>query len=139
MVVNCNCKGFSSINVQVVCDADLKIMDIVTRWCGSVYDSQIFRKSRLKQRFDASAFSGNNIFNGDEEERLVKSISGKRRRISTPSIDKYKPFIKNGYTRQYPDNSSNGDFVVYVEHLDREITLCNMNPLNLSSTMHEFI
>ncbi|CAK1597806.1 unnamed protein product [Parnassius mnemosyne] len=31
-----NRKGFSSINVQVVCDADLKIMDIVTRWRGKM-------------------------------------------------------------------------------------------------------
>ncbi|CAK1597830.1 unnamed protein product [Parnassius mnemosyne] len=44
-----NRKGFSSINVQVVCDADLKIMDIVTRWRGSVHDSRIFRECRLKQ------------------------------------------------------------------------------------------
>ncbi|XP_045451488.1 uncharacterized protein LOC123661922 [Melitaea cinxia] len=69
---------------------------------------------------------------GDEEERSVKSISGKKRRITTPTIDKYKTYTKNGYTRQYPDNSSNGDFVVYLEHLDREIKLGNMNPLNLS-------
>lgn len=53
-----NRKGFSSINVQVVCDADLKIMDIVTRWRGSVHDSRIFRESRLKQRFEAGAFCG---------------------------------------------------------------------------------
>ncbi|CAG5034366.1 unnamed protein product [Parnassius apollo] len=39
-----NRKGFSSINVQVVCDANLKIMDIVTRWRGSVHDSRIFRE-----------------------------------------------------------------------------------------------
>ncbi|CAK1586511.1 unnamed protein product [Parnassius mnemosyne] len=53
-----NRKGFSSVNVQVVCDADLKIMDIVTRWCGSVHDYRIFRECRLKQRFEAGAFSG---------------------------------------------------------------------------------
>ncbi|XP_037303455.1 putative nuclease HARBI1 [Manduca sexta] len=53
-----NRKGYPSINVQVVCDADLKIMDIVARWRGSVHDSRIFRESRLKQRFEAGAFSG---------------------------------------------------------------------------------
>lgn len=42
----------------MVCDADLKIMDIVTRWRGSVHDSRIFRECRLKQRFEAGAFTG---------------------------------------------------------------------------------
>ncbi|XP_059056618.1 putative nuclease HARBI1 [Achroia grisella] len=53
-----NRKGYPSLNVQVVCNADLKIMDIVTRWRGSVHDSRIFRECRLKQRFEAGAFSG---------------------------------------------------------------------------------
>lgn len=42
----------------VVCDANLKIMDIVTRWRGSVHDSRIFRECLLKQRFEAGAFYG---------------------------------------------------------------------------------
>lgn len=42
----------------MVCDADLKIMDIVTRWRGSVHDSRIFRECRLKQRFESGEFSG---------------------------------------------------------------------------------
>lgn len=33
-------------------------MDIVTRWRGSVHDSRIFRECRLKQRFEAGAFTG---------------------------------------------------------------------------------
>ncbi|CAK1540369.1 unnamed protein product [Leptosia nina] len=45
-----NRKGFPSITVQVVCNAELKIMDIVTRWQDSVYDSRIFRECQLKQR-----------------------------------------------------------------------------------------
>lgn len=30
-----NRKGFFSINVQIICDANLKIQDIVARWLGS--------------------------------------------------------------------------------------------------------
>ncbi|XP_059046614.1 putative nuclease HARBI1 [Achroia grisella] len=40
------------------CNADLNIMNIVTRSPGSVHDSRIFRECRLKQRFEAGAFSG---------------------------------------------------------------------------------
>ncbi|XP_023934425.2 putative nuclease HARBI1 [Bicyclus anynana] len=53
-----NRKGYSSINVQVVSNANLEIMDIVARWCGSTHDSRIFNESPLKQRFEQSEFKG---------------------------------------------------------------------------------
>lgn len=40
-------KDFFSINVQAVCDAKLKIRDIIARWPGSVHDSTIFNNSPL--------------------------------------------------------------------------------------------
>lgn len=43
-----NRKGYFSINVQAVCDADLNFTDVVTRWPGSTHDSTIFNNSRLK-------------------------------------------------------------------------------------------
>ncbi|XP_031331955.1 putative nuclease HARBI1 [Photinus pyralis] len=43
-----NRKGYFSINVQTVCDAELRIQNIVARWPGSVHDSTIFGNSRLK-------------------------------------------------------------------------------------------
>lgn len=42
-----NRKGYFSINVQVVCDAALKITNIVARWPGSAHDSTIFNDSPL--------------------------------------------------------------------------------------------
>ncbi|KAL0830509.1 hypothetical protein ABMA28_002672 [Loxostege sticticalis] len=54
-------KGFYSINVQVVCDAKLKIRDIVARWRGSTHDSRIFNESRIKERFESGEFSGHLI------------------------------------------------------------------------------
>ena len=36
-----NRKGYHSINVQLICDADLKILNCVVKWPGSVHDSQI--------------------------------------------------------------------------------------------------
>ncbi|KAJ3658909.1 hypothetical protein Zmor_010623 [Zophobas morio] len=45
-------KGFYSLNVQVICDSNTRIMDIVTRWSGSVHDSRIFNNSRIKEDFD---------------------------------------------------------------------------------------
>ncbi|KYM95699.1 Putative nuclease HARBI1, partial [Cyphomyrmex costatus] len=43
-----NRKGFYSMNVQVVCDAQRRILDIVARWRGSAHDSRILDSSRLK-------------------------------------------------------------------------------------------
>ncbi|CAK1590126.1 unnamed protein product [Parnassius mnemosyne] len=53
-----NRKGYSSINVQVVANANLEIMDIVAHWRGSTHDSRIFNESRIKQRFEQSEFKG---------------------------------------------------------------------------------
>ncbi|KAK9731963.1 DDE superfamily endonuclease [Popillia japonica] len=59
-----NRKGWFSINVQIVCDANLKIMDIVARWPGSVHDSRIFSNSLLRARFEANEFA-NSYMLGD--------------------------------------------------------------------------
>lgn len=53
-----NRKGYSSLNVQVVCDSKLKIRDIVAHWRGCTHDARIFRESRIKQRFENREFSG---------------------------------------------------------------------------------
>ncbi|KAK7873799.1 hypothetical protein R5R35_005784 [Gryllus longicercus] len=53
-----NRKNFPSLNVQVVCDASLKIMDIVARWYGSAHDSRIFNESALKLKFEGGQFHG---------------------------------------------------------------------------------
>ncbi|XP_036320878.1 putative nuclease HARBI1 [Rhagoletis pomonella] len=51
-----NRKGYFSLNVQTVAAANLKIMNIVTRWQGSAHDSTIFRSSALWQQFEAGEF-----------------------------------------------------------------------------------
>lgn len=49
-----NRKNFFSINVQTICDANLKIMDIVARWPGSSHDSTIFNNSAIRGKFERS-------------------------------------------------------------------------------------
>ena len=51
-----NRKGYFSINVQVVCSADLRFLDIVARWPGSVHDSTVFNASHLRARLEAGEF-----------------------------------------------------------------------------------
>jgi len=47
-----NRKGFFSINVQTICDANLKIQDIVDRWPASSHESTIFNNSIIRGKFE---------------------------------------------------------------------------------------
>ncbi|XP_050065266.1 putative nuclease HARBI1 [Aphis gossypii] len=47
-----NRKNFFSINVQTICDANLKIQDIVARWPGSSHDSTIFNNSEIRRKLE---------------------------------------------------------------------------------------
>ncbi|XP_011862970.1 PREDICTED: putative nuclease HARBI1, partial [Vollenhovia emeryi] len=51
-----NRKGYFSINVQAICNANLEISDIVARWQGSVHDATIFNNSRIRALFEAKTF-----------------------------------------------------------------------------------
>lgn len=59
-----NRKGYFSINVQMVCDAHLKIRHIIARWPGSVHDSTIFNDSPLRVEFEEGIY-GNSLLLGD--------------------------------------------------------------------------
>ena len=45
-----NRKGFYSINLLAVCDANTRFLDICVGWPGSVHDSRVFRNSSLGRR-----------------------------------------------------------------------------------------
>jgi hypothetical protein len=47
-----NRKGYHSINVQLVCDADLKILNAVSKWPGSVHDARILKRSIVFEAFE---------------------------------------------------------------------------------------
>lgn len=51
-----NRKGYMSINVQAICDANLLITDIVARWPGSAHDERIFCSSRRNAMFEMGVY-----------------------------------------------------------------------------------
>lgn len=60
-----NRKGYFSINCQVVCDARLRVRNIVARWYGSVHDSTIFADSALNAELINGNFGPNSYLLGD--------------------------------------------------------------------------
>ncbi|CAI6358096.1 unnamed protein product [Macrosiphum euphorbiae] len=56
-----NRKGYFSFNVQVICNSNMEIMNIVSRWPGSVHDSTIFDNSLVRAKFENHEY-GNNVF-----------------------------------------------------------------------------
>ena len=53
-----NRKGFFSINVQAVCDANLCFTNIVCRWPGSTHDCRMFDNSSLCYNFEHNEIDG---------------------------------------------------------------------------------
>lgn len=53
-----NRKSFRSLNVQVVCDSQGLITNIVARWPGSCHDSRIFAESRLGRACERGNING---------------------------------------------------------------------------------
>lgn len=78
-----NRKGYFLINVQAVCNADVEITNIVTRWPGSVHDSTIFLNSRLRANFEANMYR-NGILLGDSGYPL-------RQYLLTPILNPERP------------------------------------------------
>lgn len=48
-----NRKGVHTINVQAVCDAKMKLQNVVARWPGSTHDSFVWRASSLHNWFES--------------------------------------------------------------------------------------
>ena len=53
-----NRKGFHSINVQAICNANLEFINVTARWPGGTHDSFILGHSHVGQRFSAGDCDG---------------------------------------------------------------------------------
>uniref|UniRef100_A0A667X5Q1 Putative nuclease HARBI1 n=1 Tax=Myripristis murdjan TaxID=586833 RepID=A0A667X5Q1_9TELE len=50
-----NRKGFHSINAQIICDANMSLLNVVARWPGGTHDSFILQNSSVGVRLQAGA------------------------------------------------------------------------------------
>lgn len=51
-----NRKGYCSLNVQAICNANMEFSDIVARWPGSSHDSTIFNNCQQRARFEQGTY-----------------------------------------------------------------------------------
>ncbi|XP_033212199.1 putative nuclease HARBI1 [Belonocnema kinseyi] len=83
-----NRKGYFSINVQTITNANLEIIDIVARWQGSVHDSTIFSNSRINAMFEAGQF-GKALLKGDGGYPLKPHLMTPLNAPNTPAEQLY--------------------------------------------------
>lgn len=50
-----NRKGFHSVNVQIICDANLLLLNVVARWPGGTHDSFVLQNSSVGVRLQEGA------------------------------------------------------------------------------------
>ena len=82
-----NRKGFFSINVQAICDANLIIRNLVVRWPGSTHDSRIFDNSEICAKFDNHEVQG--LLLGDNGYPLRQYLMTPLLHPATPAGRRY--------------------------------------------------
>ncbi|KAJ8043251.1 Protein ALP1-like [Holothuria leucospilota] len=82
-----NRKGVHTLNVQLVCDADFHITNVVARWPGSCHDSRILQNSAIWDLFEQGRLSG--ILLGDSGYPQRKWLMTPFRNPDTPGRRAY--------------------------------------------------
>lgn len=83
-----NRKGFFSLNVQVICYANLEAMDVVARYDGSTHDSRIFRESKRRAMFVQGMY-GNAVLVGDSGYGSASYMMTSLQECRTPAENLY--------------------------------------------------
>lgn len=108
-----NRKGFFSINVQTICDANLKIQDIVARWPGSSHDSTIFNNSAIRGKFERYEMKNSILVadSGYAQRSYVMTLVGNPNTVIDPlsgisaiAVDRYNESLtrtRNTVERSY--------------------------------------
>ncbi|KAK4322217.1 hypothetical protein Pmani_007015 [Petrolisthes manimaculis] len=69
-----NRKGFPSIQMQAVCDDNLRFLDVIAGWPGSVHDARVFRNSPLYELLEAGNVNDDHHLLGDSAYALTQYI-----------------------------------------------------------------
>ncbi|XP_024939244.1 putative nuclease HARBI1 [Cephus cinctus] len=84
-----NRKDYYSLNVQIVCDAHRRILDIVARWRGSVHDARIWDNCSLKDEFKLQSSKIKGVLLGDSGYPYKFYLLTPFLRPRTPAEERY--------------------------------------------------
>jgi hypothetical protein len=96
-------KMYETLNVQSISDGNLKFLDVVARWPGSVHDQTIFNNSSIKEQFENRRF-GRYILLGDSGYTLVPYLMTKLHATHSRAENLYNESLirtRNVVERQY--------------------------------------
>ncbi|XP_028156430.1 putative nuclease HARBI1 isoform X1 [Ostrinia furnacalis] len=83
-----NRKGYMSINVQAICNAQLILTDLVVRWPGSNHDERIFSASRRHAMFELGMY-GDSVLVADSGYMNRSYMMMPLDRVATPAESLY--------------------------------------------------
>ncbi|KAL2093109.1 hypothetical protein ACEWY4_010421 [Coilia grayii] len=69
-----NRKNFHSLNVQIICDAQMAILNMVAWWPGGTHDSFIFQNSMVGTQLQGGALRGKSHLIGDKGYPLTEYL-----------------------------------------------------------------
>jgi hypothetical protein len=87
-----NRKSWYSINVQLMCNSDYKITNVVARWPGSTHDSRVLRNSSIGQKFERGELDG--LILGDSGYALQPWLMTPFLNPSTPGENAYNRYVR---------------------------------------------
>ena len=95
-----NRKNTHSVNVQAICDSELKFIDVVAKWPGGTHDAFIWRMSGINQRISSGDVSiVNGWFLGDSGYPLRPNLLTPILSPETPSERRYnRAFLRTRKT-----------------------------------------
>ena len=91
-----NRKNTQSINIQAICDRNLRFIDVVAQWPGSTHDAFIWRQSGINQKFTSGDLpTVNGWFLGDSGYPLCPKLVTPFLSPNTPGERRYnRAFLK---------------------------------------------
>lgn len=99
-----NRKGYFSLNVQTVASPDLRILDVVARFPGSVHDQTIWNNSDVKRKLEAGLYGQNSIIVADGGYQNTRHIVTPMQNPATRVQQLYNESVirtRNPVERQY--------------------------------------
>ncbi|XP_048237834.1 putative nuclease HARBI1 [Haliotis rufescens] len=112
-----NRKGYHSMNVQMICDAEYRFINCVAKWPGSVHESRIFRDSRISVAFENGTYKG--FLLGDSAYPCKTYLMTPFLSPASRSQEKYnRCHVRTRVLIEQSFGILSGDFLVYIVALE---------------------